>query len=206
MPIVPGTRVTEAEAQPPTSPRPVIALHEQMPPTSPSVVALSGPVRSQSITVTGLISATEERAEADARRKLASEVINWLEPEVPGSWTPPPRMLDTMVLETRIKPVDKDYGTLYEASSGSIFAPAPRPTDRGLQPRTGRAAADNLGGTLAFISDLPGRCFRLHPRRRGDQGLLHQPAEDAGRRRRRCSGRASSTRWWRDTSGEFIRW
>lgn len=152
VPIVPGTRVLEAEAQPPTSPCPVIALHEQMPPTSPAVVALSGPVRSQSITVTGLISATEERAKSEARRKLQDEVINWLEPDVPVSWTPPPRLLDTMVMETRIKPVVKDYGTLYKAELRFDASPQRRAQlielyNRELVERR----LITLGGTLTFV-------------------------------------------------------
>jgi hypothetical protein len=65
--------------------------------------------------VIGLISATEDRAKQEARHKLEREVLTWLKPEVPASWSPPIRLLHAMILETRIRPIVKDYGTLYEA-------------------------------------------------------------------------------------------
>jgi len=154
VPIVPGTRVSEAQAQPPVPPRPLIAVHRQAPPIpkAPAAVAVSGPVSSQADTVTGLISATEERAKAEARRKLQDKVVNWLDPQVPASWSPPPQMLDAMVLETRIKPVVKDYGTLYEAELKFDASPQRRAQlvdvyNRELVERR----LITLGGTLAFV-------------------------------------------------------
>ena len=58
----------------------------------------------------------------------------------------------------------------------------------------------NLGGYAGFHLDVPGGCFRLHSRRRGDQGLLHQSAEDAGRRRPSVLAACSSTRCSREDS------
>jgi hypothetical protein len=102
--------------------------------------------------VIGLISATEERAKAEARRKLLESVVNWLDPQVPASWTPPPRLLDAMVLETRIKPVVKDYGTLSEAELRIDDSPARRAQ---LVEVYNREVVERrlvtLGGTLAFI-------------------------------------------------------
>ena len=181
MPIVPGTRVTEAEAKPARS----AAGVDQ----SPSARRVDSVTRAW--TVTGRLSATKERAVADARRKLRDEVASWLDPEVPRSWTPPARLLDAMVVdEPRVKSIQKDYGELFEATLTVDTSPQRRTAlievyNRQLVER--RLAS--LGGDAGIYLDLPGRCFRLHSRRRGDQGLLHQSAEDAGRRRCRCLGR-----------------
>jgi len=154
VPIAPGTRVSAAQAQPPAQPPPVIAIRRQATPNpkAPPAVASPVPVSSPSDTVTGLISATEERAKADARRKLHDKVVAWLDPQVPGSWSPPPPLLDTMVLETRIKPVVKDYGTLYEAELKFDASPGRRAQ---LIEEYNRELVERrlmtLGGTLAFI-------------------------------------------------------
>jgi hypothetical protein len=146
--IVPGTRVTEAEVRPPAPPRPVKAVRPPVPPIRATAKSTASATR----TVVGQLSATEERAKADARRKLRNEVVSWLDPSVPRSWTPPERLLDSMVRETRIKPVHKDYGTLYEATL-SVDASSQRRAElidlynRQLVER--RMAT--LGGTLAFI-------------------------------------------------------
>ncbi|MFI5460100.1 MAG: hypothetical protein ACHRXM_32175 [Isosphaerales bacterium] len=159
VPIVPGTRVSEAQAQPPAQPRPVIAIQHKAPPgpNAPAAVASAAPVSSASHTVTGLISATEERAKAEARRKLQENVVNWLDPQVPASWTPPPRLLDAMVLETRIKPIVKDHGALkdtilYEAELKFDASPERRAQlvevyNRELVERR----LITLGGSLAFV-------------------------------------------------------
>ena len=103
--------------------------------------------------MTGRLSATKERAVADARRQLRDEVASWLDPEVPRSWTPPVRMLDAMILdEPQLKPIQKDYGELFEATL-TVDASSQRRTalievyNRQLVER--RMAT--LGATLAFI-------------------------------------------------------
>jgi hypothetical protein len=154
VPIVPGTRVTEAQERPPAPVPPLIAIRHQVPPRAPAPARLATAARAPSPTrlVTGLISATEERAKAEARHKLQAEVVAWLDPEVPGSWTPPARTLDAMVVETRIDPVVKDYGTLYVAQ---LKVDASRERRAALvevyhRELVGRRLA-TLGGTLAFI-------------------------------------------------------
>ena len=101
VPIVPGTRVTEALLKPPVPPaplRPAVVQHQK---AQPAVAPALRP--SQVRKVTGLISATEERAAADARSKLQADVVRWLDPEVPGAWTPPAWLLDAMVLDVAIR-------------------------------------------------------------------------------------------------------
>lgn len=141
VPIVPGTRVTEAEAAPPAVRAVAVAV-------APAVPTLS-PRRS----VTGRISATKERAVADARRELREEIASWLDPEVPRWWTPPTRMLDAMVMgEPRMKSVQKDYGELFEATLTVDMSPQHRASlidvyDRQLVERR----LGTLGATLIFI-------------------------------------------------------
>src|SRR5208337_2364244 len=51
--------------------------------------------------LTGLISATEERAKEEARKQLAKEVTDWLELSgVPRSWKPSTRQIDAMIIES----------------------------------------------------------------------------------------------------------
>jgi hypothetical protein len=67
--------------------------------------------------VTGQLSATPERAIADARQQLRHRLTEWLDPEVPASWLPPTRLIDAMIVgEPRIKQIHKDYGDVFEAA------------------------------------------------------------------------------------------
>jgi hypothetical protein len=141
VPIVPGTRVTEAEASPP-------ARRSSGPKTT--TVALT---QSPQSTVTGLLSATRERAVADARRVLRDDVANWLEPEVPRSWAPPEEMLDAMVVdEPRVHSIDKPYGEVFEATLSVDKSPQRRTSLIAVYHRQlveGRLLG--LGVALAFI-------------------------------------------------------
>jgi nucleotide-binding universal stress UspA family protein len=141
VPIMPGTRVTEAEARPP------------VPRGSAIAVVPTASAESSRWTVPGRLSANPERAVADARRALREKVASWLDPEVPRSWTPPARMFDAMIVDQpRLKSIQKDYGELFEATL-TVDASPPRRTamievyNRQLVER--RLAA--LGATLAFI-------------------------------------------------------
>jgi hypothetical protein len=146
VPIVPGTRVTEAEARPPAAVAPVAPV---------SAIAVVPGVSTQSSRwiVNGRLSATKERAVADARRQLRDNVASWLDPEVPRSWAPPVRMLDAMVVQgPQLKTIQKSYGELFEAAL-TVDASSERRTalvevyNRQLVER--RLAT--LGATLVFI-------------------------------------------------------
>ena len=158
VPIVPGTRVTVAQTRPPASPiRPVRPVPSTRP-TAPAVADGPAPevaasvAPSQTRTVKGQISATEERAKADARNALRAEVVDWLDPDVPGSWTPPSRLIDAMILETRINPVVKDYGTLYVAEFTVDFSPDRRKAlVRVFDREQVRQRLTALGGILGFV-------------------------------------------------------
>jgi hypothetical protein len=155
VPIVPGTRVTEAEVRPPAppTPPPAVILVGQGPP--PQVVAPAPPAPSHILKASGLICATEEQAKAEGRHALRAAVLKWLDPEVPGSWVPPARLLDAMVLETEVRSVSKDYG-----EDGKVYE-AQVKFDASPQRRADLVAAYNhdlvehrlmsLGGALAFV-------------------------------------------------------
>ena len=88
------------------------------------------------------------------------------------------------------EPVVKDYGTLYEATLRADFSPERRDKivrvyERELVAR--RLAL--LGGVLGFVLVCLGGPGRLHPGRRGHQGLLHQPAPPGRRGGGRRGGR-----------------
>ena len=103
--------------------------------------------------IKGLISATEDRAREEARKELDRNVTEWLEASsVPRSWKPPARQIDGMILETKVKPIVKDYGTLYEAELRVDVSPERRASLVAAYHRQlvhGRLVL--LGGTLAFF-------------------------------------------------------
>jgi hypothetical protein len=138
VPILPGTRVVEALSQPPAPPAPT-------PPaaTSPKETRL----------LTGLISATEERAREEARKQLEQEVTDWLElAGVPRSWKPSPRQIDAMIIETTVEPVVKDYGTLYVAKLRVNVSPEQRAAfTESYQRQLVHRRMVVLGGTLGFV-------------------------------------------------------
>jgi hypothetical protein len=83
---------------------------------------------------------------------LQAKVLGWLDPDVSASWTPPPRVLDAMILETRIKPIVKDYGILYEAELRYDSSPQRRAQ---LVEVYNRELVQHrlitLGGSLSFV-------------------------------------------------------
>jgi hypothetical protein len=110
--IVPGTRVTEARAVPPSPPKKPNQIRRRAR-FLPPLPAVNNVSMAEIPTLAGEISATPERAEADARRKLRETISAWLDPDVPRSWAIPGQMLDALVQETSVETVQKDYGTLY---------------------------------------------------------------------------------------------
>src|SRR5579883_2032164 len=164
VPIVPGTRVTEAEPRPPAPPIPpvpprppvMVISHDPAPRSQP--VAPRPPATAQTRTIEGQISATEERARNDARRALRESVLQWLNPEVPGSWTPPARLLEAMIRDTRTKAIVKESGPLkdlgpwYVAELSADFSPQRRATFVELYNRDlVRHRLTTLGAVLAFV-------------------------------------------------------
>jgi len=157
VPIVPGTRVTVAQTRPPAPPVPPAPPARRARRAVPAVPAPKfvppvAPTEPRIVVVKGQISATEERAKADVRNALRGEVVDWLDSEISSSWTPPSRLIDAMILETRTNPVVKDYGTLYVAELKVDFSPERRKAFVDVYHREQvqqRLVA--LGGMLGFV-------------------------------------------------------
>jgi len=103
--------------------------------------------------LTGLISATEERAKEEARKQLEKEVTDWLELSgVPRSWKPSTQQIDAMIIETSVEPVVKDYGTLYVAKLRLDVSPEQRTSFiESYKRQLVHRRMVLLGGTLSFI-------------------------------------------------------
>lgn len=191
VPIVPGTRVTDAEARPPVAspevPRTTARLAAQTgPATGPTAACEDGatPCCENTMaaakaenyrTISGDICANEDRARTDARKALRLAVAEWLDPDVPApgpirasrtdgraigsisnSWTPPERLLDSLIVQTKIDPyiskTVKEDGPLYIARLTADFSPRHRAE---LVDAYNRELVQHrlfaLGGSLGFV-------------------------------------------------------
>jgi hypothetical protein len=150
VPIVPGSRVTDARPdtprppQPPRPPRPPHPPkppvhrahvpprppHPPAPPRPPQPPRPPAPEPSvEPVVITGLRSATEERAQDEVRRRLRERVTEWLAPEVPTSWRVSQETLADLVRgEAEVTPIElKDgFGTVYEAKLRADLSPERR--------------------------------------------------------------------------------
>jgi hypothetical protein len=162
VPIVPGSRVTEAKLQPPAPPAPPAegcpatgVCEEEKGTSGPVPPAAVGSPSKRTHTVTGLLSATQERAVAAARRELQRTVAEWLGPEVPKSWEAPAELVNALVLETRTSPVHRDYGehgTVYETKLEIDVSPQQRAAlVNAYNHELVAHRLVNLGGALAFV-------------------------------------------------------
>src|SRR4051794_38824055 len=128
VPVLRGSRVDSAEfvaPEPPAPPPPPKHVRRAKPPKAPKharPAQVARPDAHELRQVAGRLSADPQRARADARSQLEGEVARWLDPEVPRSWRAPGSLIDPMVRDTRIKPVEKDYATVYEATQTVDFS------------------------------------------------------------------------------------
>jgi hypothetical protein len=124
VPIVPGTRVSEAEIKTP-GPTGMVRFSPNQPETRPAPSLPPG-----TRLITSQLSATGERAVDDARLQLRHKLAEWLGPDVPPSWETPRPLVDRMIRGTKIRSVEKDFGTLqatvYEATLQARFTPEVR--------------------------------------------------------------------------------
>ena len=201
VPIVPGTRVTEAEILPPEADEAKIVSPTEVPDTHIRRPGGSAPKAPSTVrAISGRLSATDERARDDARLAARARGDGVAHPRgVRPSGSPRRTCIDAMIRKTDVQPIVKDYGTVYEATLEADFSTPCR--DEIVAAYQREVVAHRLvilGGSLGFVLVCLAAAGRLHPRRRGDQGLLHQLAPRD--RRRRASGRRawSSIRWWRD--------
>lgn len=158
VPIYPGTRVTQAEIRPPQPPGSGLPRK----PTTDEKTSASPPRdRDDARTVSGQLCATELRARANARVHLEREVTDWLAPDVPAAWKPPAYLIDRLIRRTRIEPVIREYGTLYEATLHVDLSPARRAGiveayHRDLVRRRMLTLGGGLGFVLACLAALAG--------------------------------------------------
>jgi hypothetical protein len=133
VPIIPGSRVTQAKPEPPKPPAPPRAAkgpkaqkekRKTPPPPKPPVAPTPPPV--ETLTLTGRLSATEERARKDALEALQNKLGEMLAPEVAKTWKVPPEFTRKMILDTKVASYDKDYGTVYDATLRVDISPARR--------------------------------------------------------------------------------
>jgi hypothetical protein len=103
-------------------------------------------------TIPGAISATPERADDAARARLREVITEWLDPEVPQSWSLPERELDKLVLEKSRETVEKEYGPMYITHLKLDTTPVHRDKLIKLYNRelVGHRLI-NLGGAMTFI-------------------------------------------------------
>jgi hypothetical protein len=145
VPIIPGTRVTEAR----------IVVPEAAgagPQNSPARrVRLSGSL-SEVRFISGRLSATVERARDDARLQLEHEVTEWLTPEVPTQWKPPAHLVTRMIRKTDVHPIVRTWGTVYEATLETDFSSNARGAIVAAHEREVVARRlVTLGGSLGFV-------------------------------------------------------
>lgn len=130
VPVVPGSRVTEAQAstpKPPAPPKPPRAPKVRMHISQPSAPPQPAKPPTDLVVIKGRRSATEQRAHDDARAQLVKKVAEWLEPDVPKAWRVPDPLVDGLIRgDVRITPVVRDYGTVYEAEMQVELSPARR--------------------------------------------------------------------------------
>ncbi len=157
VPIVPGTRVTEAQPVPPAPPRKAVKVRRAAPRPDPKVVVKIATPEIATPEIPGLagpISATPERADAAARKQLREEIVAWLDPEVPSTWSLPERELDELVFLTNRETVTRkdDLGPMYITHLTLDTTPARRERLVKLYNRevVGRRLV-KLGGGLGFI-------------------------------------------------------
>ncbi len=110
--IVPGTRVTDAQAEPPV-PGSVIKTGGRSNVRTEPAVVMTNAARSWSLA--GKISATPERAANQAYEDLGHDIKEWLDPDVPRSWWIPERLINSIVLNTELETVPRkdDLGPMY---------------------------------------------------------------------------------------------
>jgi hypothetical protein len=151
-PIVPGARVSEAEIKTPEPPRP----NRPKPAPTPAQALPPG-----TRWIKGRLSATEDRARADVRRQLEGKLAEWLVPDVPSSWKVPEPLVNRLICGEQVEAVEKDYGTLYEATLQVRVTPVLRAEivetyQRELVAHRLTVLAGVIGFILACLASLAG--------------------------------------------------
>jgi hypothetical protein len=150
--IVPGTRVTEAQTEPPVT-GPLIKTGGRLYVRSERAAALRTDAE-RSWSLAGKISATPERAANQAYEDLRHEIADWLDPDVPRSWAIPERLINSIVLNTELESVAREdpLGLMYITHLKLDKSPESRA--RFVQVYNHEVVGQRLvklGGSLGFI-------------------------------------------------------
>ncbi|MDE2509012.1 MAG: hypothetical protein KGM43_17540 [Planctomycetota bacterium] len=101
--------------------------------------------------VVGLRSADEGRALASLRVEVQKVIAKWLEPDVPNGWTPSDELVETTFVAGTVRPIERDYATVYEAAEILDLSPQNR---AGFVREYNRELVQRriliMGGSLAF--------------------------------------------------------
>jgi hypothetical protein len=151
VPIVPGTRVIEAR---PVPPMPRVA-NKTRPGSQTQAEAIAVNTKAEEASKLDCqISASPERAAAQARVDLRQHISAWLDPDVPRSWTIPERLMDSIILDTELETVPRtdELGPMYVTHLKLDESPPSRARFIEVYNHelVGRRLV-NLGGSLAFI-------------------------------------------------------
>jgi hypothetical protein len=149
VPIVPGSRVTDAQAVPPAPPIPARVRSRIESRSQPRVVRIAAETTE---TLDGQISATPERAANQAHEDLRKHITEWLDPEVPHSWKAPEPLIDSIVLNAELETVPHEFGPMYVTHLKLDKSPESRGRFIKVYNHevVGRRLV-NLGGSLGFI-------------------------------------------------------
>jgi hypothetical protein len=153
VPIVPGTRVTDAQAVPPVPPVPPAKAHGRVDARrQPRAIKLVAGANNSTEILDGQISATPERAANQAREDLRKHIAAWLDPEVPSSWKIPDGLMDSIVLNSELESVPHEFGLMYITHLKLDKAPQTRARFVKVYNHevVGRRLV-NMGGSLAFV-------------------------------------------------------
>lgn len=132
VPVVPGSRVTEARVEVPrpgTPVRPWDGRRSPSPRPGTPVRPRPSPMpwtERDTIVVVGRLSATAERARNDALGLFRNQLKDILSPDVPRSWKVPEPLFRAVIRRVEVKTAVRDYGTLYEATLHADVSPRVR--------------------------------------------------------------------------------
>jgi hypothetical protein len=148
VPIVPGTRVTDAHA---VAPAVRVRINARDGSNLRPITAVKTNAE-QTWTLDGLISATPERAANQARVDLRKDIVAWLDSDVSRSWTIPERLIDSIILNSETETVPGAIDPMYVTHLKLDKSPESRARFIKVYNHelVGRRLV-NLGGSLSFI-------------------------------------------------------
>jgi hypothetical protein len=149
VPIVPGTRVTDAHA---VAPAVRVRINTRDGLNLRPTRAVETNAERTWTPLDGLISATPERAVKQARIDIRKDITAWLDSDVSRSWTIPERLIDSIILNSETETIPGAIDPMYVTHLKLDKSPESRARFVKVYNHevVGRRLV-NLGGSLAFI-------------------------------------------------------